>query len=100
MLFTALNTRAATYTWNGGGADNKWSTAANWAGNVAPVNDGTAAIVLAGAIQLAPNVDVPWAITSLSFSNNAGAFVLGGSALTIRAGGIVSSNATPQTINN
>ena len=27
----------ATRTWNGGGTDNKWSTAANWVGNVAPL---------------------------------------------------------------
>ncbi|MFM7148833.1 MAG: autotransporter-associated beta strand repeat-containing protein, partial [Gemmataceae bacterium] len=26
----------ATYIWSGSGADNKWSTAANWVGNVAP----------------------------------------------------------------
>src|SRR5262245_54450636 len=26
----------AVATWDGGGADNKWTTAANWAGDVAP----------------------------------------------------------------
>lgn len=28
--------RAAVVTWDGGGADNNWSTAANWSGDVAP----------------------------------------------------------------
>src|SRR5207302_4935009 len=28
---------ATVRTWDGGGADNNWSTAANWAGNIAPV---------------------------------------------------------------
>ena len=27
---------AATKTWDGGGADNNWTTAANWDANVAP----------------------------------------------------------------
>jgi fibronectin-binding autotransporter adhesin len=91
---------AATFTWNGGGSDSNWSTAANWAGNAVPANDGTAAIVLAGTTGLSPNVDVAWDISSLTFSINAGAFVVGGAGLTLRAGGIVSSSANSQTINN
>ena len=91
---------AATFTWNGAAGDNNWSTSGNWVGGSAPANDGTAVIVLAGTNGLAPNVATPWDISSLTFSNNAGAFVLGGSALTIRAGGIVSSNANIQMVNN
>jgi hypothetical protein len=29
---------ASTMTWTGGGADNRWSTAANWLGGIAPVS--------------------------------------------------------------
>jgi autotransporter-associated beta strand protein len=90
----------ATFTWTGAGTDNNWSTAANWAGNAAPANDGTSVILLAGTNRLSPAVNVPWDINTLNFSNNAGAFVLGGSALTIRAGGIVSSNASLETVGN
>jgi autotransporter-associated beta strand protein len=93
-------TFAATYTWSGAAGDNNWSTAANWAGGVAPTNDGTAAIVLAGTNQLSPNVDATWDVSSLTFNSTAGAFVLGGNSLTIRAGGITNSSANPQTINN
>src|SRR5947209_649088 len=89
ISFVPRTSRAATFTWTGAGSDNNWGTAANWAGNAVPANDGTAAILLAGSSRLAPVVDSPWDINSLSFSNNAGAFVLGGSVLTIRAGGIV-----------
>ncbi len=54
--------------------------------------------MLAGTTQLTPNVDTNWDISSLTFSNSA--FVLGGSALNIRAGGITNSSANGQTINN
>jgi fibronectin-binding autotransporter adhesin len=100
MCVAALNVRAATFVWNGGAGDNNWSTVGNWIGNVAPANDGTAVIVLSGTNQLTPNVDVTWDINSLTFSNNAGPFVLGGNPLMIRGGGIVNSNANTQIVNN
>ncbi len=42
FLFTviclfAVNGIAAVKTWDGGGADNNWGTAANWLNDVAPV---------------------------------------------------------------
>lgn len=36
FLVTAVETTAATRTWDGGGATNNWSDAANWSGDVAP----------------------------------------------------------------
>jgi hypothetical protein len=51
-LLFITSSRSATCIWNGGGADNNWSTGLNWSGGVAPANDGTAAIVLAGTTQL------------------------------------------------
>lgn len=100
IFFLLESSQAATFTWNGAGGDNNWSTAGNWAGGVAPANDGTAAIILAGSSKLTPNLDTNWDVVSLNFSNNAGAFVLGGSPLTIRAGGIINNDANTQTINN
>ncbi|HWN93708.1 MAG TPA: autotransporter-associated beta strand repeat-containing protein, partial [Methylomirabilota bacterium] len=88
------------FVWNGSAGDNNWSTAGNWTGNVAPVNDGTAAIVLAGTNQLVANVDVAWDISSLTFSNSTGAFVLAGSTLKIRAGGVTNSSTNSPIINN
>ena len=48
----------ATRTWNGGGTDNKWSTAANWVGNVAPL-PGDNLVFPAAAAQQANVNDYP-----------------------------------------
>jgi fibronectin-binding autotransporter adhesin len=90
----------ATFIWNGGGANANWSNGTNWNGGIAPTNNGTAAIVLAGTTQLSPNVDTNWDISSLTFSNGAGVFILGGGALNIRAGGVTNGSANGQIINN
>jgi autotransporter-associated beta strand protein len=90
----------ATFIWNGGGADVNWSSGGNWSSGIAPANNGTAAIVLAGTNHLSPNVDAAWDISSLTFSNGAGAFVLGGGALNIRAGGVTNNSPVAQTVNN
>ena len=37
ILFGALNVFSAVKTWDGGGADANWQTAANWVGDIAPV---------------------------------------------------------------
>lgn len=91
---------AATFVWNGSGTDANWSTAANWIGGVVPSNDGKAAIVLAGSNSLSPQVDTAWSISSLTYSNNAGAFVLGGNGLTLVAGGITNNSTNAQIVNN
>ncbi len=37
FLFSAVNCFSAVRTWDGGGANGNWTTAANWVGDVAPV---------------------------------------------------------------
>jgi fibronectin-binding autotransporter adhesin len=92
--------RAGT-TWDGGGGANlNWSSALNWSPDGAPANDGSAPIVFAGSVSLNPNADAAWDIASLTFSNTAGAFTLGGSQLTIRSSGITNNSANLETINN
>jgi uncharacterized repeat protein (TIGR01451 family) len=86
--------------WDGGGVNNNWSSATNWAGNVAPTTNGTANILFAGSTRLAPNVDTSWNILGLTFSNNAGAFTVGGSPLTVQALGINNNSASTETISN
>ena len=100
LLVAGVPCLGATFIWNGGGANANWSNGTNWIGGIAPTNNGTAAIVLAGSTRLAPNVDTAWSIGSLTFSNNAGAFVIGGNTLTIGGGGITNNSANGQTINN
>src|SRR3954465_8972980 len=85
--------------WDGGGINNSWSTAANWADNLAPTHDGTAAITMAGTVQLLPFADSPWSIASLTFDNTAGAFTLTGFPLSIERFGIVNNSVNGQTIN-
>jgi autotransporter-associated beta strand protein len=99
-------TSAATFTWDGEGADAKWSAAANWAGDVAPAatND---TLVFAGSANTATENDLVVSINagpSITFAAGAGSFNLGGNAITLGSGGgggitIVSQqSANPQTI--
>src|SRR5438132_3310614 len=48
----------AVATWDGGGADNHWTTAANWAGDVAP-QPGDDLVFPSGAAQPANVNDFP-----------------------------------------
>ncbi|MHC4503270.1 MAG: hypothetical protein ACYTFI_08200, partial [Planctomycetota bacterium] len=96
--FTTLNP-AVTFTWDGGGADNNWSTGANWVGDVAPDPAVPDDIVFAGATRLTPNVDVAWSVNSITFAATADTFTIGGAQLTIDAGGITNNDTdSTQTI--
>jgi T5SS/PEP-CTERM-associated repeat protein/autotransporter-associated beta strand protein len=95
----------AGQTWDGGGADNNWTTSANWNATltippqVPPPNDGTANIVMAGTTRLTPRVDVDWDINSLTFNSTAGGFSISGDPgvlLGIGAGGITNNDTQLQ----
>src|SRR5262245_39434689 len=92
-LLASSVSRAAVFTWDGGGANDNWSTAANWVGDVAPANNGSADVVFAGSTRLTPNVNANWDILSLSFAAGASAFTVGGSQLTIEGGGISNNSS-------
>src|SRR5262249_9740723 len=47
----------STLTWDGGGADNNWSTAANWNPDIAPA-DGVNLVFPSGAARLSNNNDI------------------------------------------
>jgi autotransporter-associated beta strand protein len=82
--------------WTGGGADNNWSTAANWGGS-APVPPSP--LAFAGSVQLNNNNDFSAGtqFNGLTFAASAGAFVLGGNAINL-GGDIVNQSANSQTI--
>lgn len=84
--------------WDGGGSDNNLNTANNWALNEMPKADDI--LIFAGGTQLAPNNNITanTEFYGITFSNTAGAFVLGGNALNI-GGPIVDDSAVAQTIN-
>jgi hypothetical protein len=67
--FAVFSGEAAAVDWSGLGADNNWSTGANWVGGVAPPSANTTAVSFpnAAAPRRAPVVDAPWTINSLDF---------------------------------
>lgn len=80
-------------TWDGGGTDNNWTTAANWVGDVAPVS-GTPGLSIAfgGGTRLTPsqNLSNPFVLQSLIFdSSTSGTFSLSGSPLKFDGQGAV-----------
>jgi autotransporter-associated beta strand protein len=86
-----------TYTWDGGGANNNWSTPDNWTLDVAP--PAHAELVFAGSIRLTPSNDIaadtPFA--SIEFASGAGAFTLSGNRITM-AGDLRNLSSNLQTI--
>ncbi len=95
MLFTfVLPSVVSGQTWDGGGTDNNWTTAANWNAIVVPLNNGTASINFAGSTRLAPVVNTNFDVRRMTFDSTAGAFSIGGgSVLTVRDGGIANLHA-------
>jgi autotransporter-associated beta strand protein len=88
--------------WDGGGANNNLNTANNWgyAGGYNETPKEYDTLLFAGTTRLTPNNDFTAnnEYTAVNFSNNAGAFVLGGNALNL-GGGITNDSAATQTIN-
>lgn len=92
---------AAPYSWTGGGANDDWSTDANWDGGVAPASAPDTALQFSGSTRLTPNTDAPWDLGSLAFDSGAGAFTLTGTTINLASGGsITNSSANTQTIAN
>jgi len=84
--------------WDGGGANNYLATTGNWAWNEIPKYWDT--LVFAGSSRLSPtnNLTAGAEFDSLIFSNNAGAFVLGGNLLNF-GGAITDDSPAAQAIN-
>src|SRR5207302_1501894 len=78
-------------TWDGGGADNQWTTAANWAGAVAP-QPGDNLVFPSGAAQLANVNDFAagtlfgsLSFTALDYRVSGNAIMLGGGGISVNA---------------
>ena len=96
LLACSFNASAAVRTWDGGGGDNNWQTAANWVGDLAPVaNDDL--VFPAVAAQFTGNNNYPLLTTFNSITIEGGTYTLGGSPLRLSNGLTVSSGT--QTIN-
>jgi hypothetical protein len=82
-----LETRLApaVATWDGGGADNHWTTAANWAPDVAP-QPGDDLVFPAGVAQLANVNDFPAGTAFHSIAVNDVGYQLTGNAVALAGG--------------
>lgn len=104
---SALLSSAAALTWDGGGADGKWSTATNWSTDVAPAATGDT-LTFAGTTNLSVTNDAVTSLatsgTAITFASGAGSFAISGNTLTLGSGGgggqtiIQQSSANAQTI--
>lgn len=89
---------AYVWVWDGGGADDNWTTAANWVGDVEPGLG--AAVQFAGTTRLTPNNDFPAdsGFASITFNSGAGAFVIGGNRIAL-GGNVTNNDDSVQTLN-
>lgn len=102
VVVSGSHAAAATATWSGGGANNLWSTAANWSTPIGTT--GTHALTFTGSTKLLNLSDNNYTLTSLAFAPSAGAFTIGGTGATVTnrtinmRGDIVNASANVQTI--
>src|SRR6476469_3276534 len=85
----------ATFTWDGGGGDANWMTAANWAGDVAPVGDGSDDLVFpASAAQQSNNNDFADGTGFASITLQANGYTLAGNGVAIGTNGVSDTSST------
>jgi len=91
---------ASPSIWNGGGANDNWSNADNWNGNV-PVPDIAYDLQFGGTTRLTPFNDFSDLSNfgSLTFDAGAGAFTLSGNSITLN-GSVANNSTSLQTINH
>ena len=88
-------TRAAsvTYTWNGGGGDDNWTTGANWAGGVAPATGDNLVFGAGGALRKTTNVNDYANGTSFGFIRfDDSGYTLAGNDVTLFGGATALNN--------
>ena len=71
----------ASFIWTGGGADNNWTTAANWVDDVTPVTGSR--LLFAGATRTSPYNNFPTGTTFDSITFDNGGFTLSGNSVTL-----------------
>ena len=99
LLVGVSDSRAAARNWDGGGADNNFNTATNWANDTLPTWTGqTDDLYFGGDVQLTPNNNITNAdVNGLYFDAGAGAFVITGNEISVGSAG---SNTTDRIVNN
>ncbi len=92
-LLLCVSASAAVKTWDGGGADGNWGTAANWSTDVAPVA-GDDLVFPASAAQFATNCNIGFLTTFNSITVEGGTYTFGGNPIRL-ANGINATGGTP-----
>jgi len=83
------------FTWSGLGANDHWSTPGNWAGGMAPPQDGSALVVFPDTPRNSPMIDMPWHVYGIRFEGGDFAIkTFSGESLQIGGGGVVEASAT------
>ena len=98
-VFDQLNdewtyTPVPSFRWDAGGSDSNWGTAANWNPDGAPVDGGYGVLTFASSNKLSNTNNLTGLIAnSITFDSAAGAFILGGNAVTLN--GNIGFSANP-----
>jgi autotransporter-associated beta strand protein len=91
--------QAISFTWDGGGADDRFDTGQNWSGDVAPVSGSSTDLHFAGTARLTPSntFSAGSDLGSIIFDAGAGAFNISGNAFNLY-GRIENNSTTAQTL--
>ena len=104
LLLAPFAARAVVETWDGGGANNDFSTGANWADDSAPVSSlANTDLVFGSGPTLMANVDAPFSAHSIGFDNIPGTlagFNIAGEPLSVGTGGIVNNDSKTSIFTN
>ncbi len=74
----------STAVWDGGGADNNWTTGANWVSNVAPVSGD--ALKFSGTVRTSPNNNFTAGTSFASIELASNGFTLSGNQVSLTGG--------------
>ena len=99
-VITSLTIAPNAADWDGGAADNKWSSNTNWTSDMGPGLAGDN-VTFSGTTRLTPDMNTNYSVTSVTFDGTAGAFTLGsstGSTLT-DSGGIINNSTSAEVFN-
>ncbi len=91
---------AATFIWDGGGSNSKWSKDGNWNPDLAPTSGTLTDYVFAGTANLSNTADGnTYEVNSITFSSGAGAFTISsGNPFNLYSAGITNNSTADQTI--
>jgi fibronectin-binding autotransporter adhesin len=93
LALLSLANASAANLWDGGGTTNNWGDALNWDNDVVPLFP--VQLTFGGTTRLTPNNDQTGiTVQGITFDATAGAFTIGGNAITLGTAGVPSPNAT------